>query len=418
MRRRSALSLVVAAVSLLAAACSDESPTLEGGQNFPGGRPTTLQATLPAGEFFQLLGRFSGYPASNFSPAFLLIAENYAGNLTSHALLRFTFPEALEYNQGGVSRRDTEYTLTAGRLTARIDSAASVAGGGPVTFRLWEVAQPYDPASATWELAVDSTGERTAWTTPGGTRGAQIAEYVWNPAAAGDTVTFAVDSATANRVRAEGFNGFLVTASAGARVRTDGFILRAGAHPKSAAPDTVIQVSSSGGRQQYVFTPEPPRSATALEVGGIRSARALFRLDLEQRVPGCAAGSVTCADVALEDVTLNEVALLLRPVPVPGGFEPRDTAAVNLRRVVEPELGARAPLGEFILGSRTTYRPGDTLVVVPITSLAATTFARDTVAGEFALLSEPEAGQFGVLWFDPAVRLRITYTLPPAPRAP
>lgn len=419
MPRRSVFTLAAAAVSLLATACTDRSPTLLGDDFFPGGRPTTVQVLLPADSFFRAHGDFAGFPASALSPTFLVIAEDFEGALDSHALLRFVRPERTpEYTQGGTTRTDSVRSLTAGRLVAPIDSAASAAGP-EATFRLWELTQPYHAPTVTWELAADTAGGRTPWVEPGGTRGALLAESAWNRAAAGDSVSFALDSATVNRITGADFPGLLVTVSSGARVQTRSFVLRTGAHPATANPDTVLAINIPGGPQRYVFTPDQPRSATALEVGGIRSARTLFNVDLSTTVPGCAPGGTACGRVPLRDVRLNEVALLFRAVPTPGGFQPLDTVPLILSQIDEPELGARAPLGGFLQGTLTRYTRGDSLVVVPFTGFAQDALLRDSVvAGDFALVSVPEASTFGVLWLDPNPRLRITYTLPAASRFP
>jgi hypothetical protein len=414
MRRRFVPLLAAAALPLLAG-CTDKSPTLQGGESFPNGRPVTLQTTLDGGPHFQVLGRFAGYPASRNSPAFLEIAGSYHG-LDSHALLRFTLPDTVAFSMDGNQRADSVAAFTGGRLVAPLDSLGST--GAPVTFTLWALDQAYDPATATWTLASDTGGVATPWRTPGGTPGGALAQYVWNPAAAGDSVLFALDSATVNRIAADGFPGLMVTSSAGTRVRTARFTLKVGAHPRGAPRDTVLQRSLTEGGQQYVFNPEPPRAATALEVGGIRSARTLFRLNLDATVPVCPQGGGACSELRLRDVTLNDVSLLLRPVPVPGGYEPLDSLPVSVRRVLEPELGARAPLGDAVLGSLVTYHPGDTLVALPLTLLARSFAASDTLTGDFALVSEPEANTFGVLWFEATPRVRITYTIPPAPRLP
>lgn len=419
MLRRSVISLAAAAVSLLATACTDRSPTLLGDDFFPGGRPTTVQVTLPADSFFRVYGDFAGYPSSALSPSFLVLAEDFEGTLDSHALLRFTRPELTpEYTQGGTTRTDSVRSLTAGRLVASIDSVASAAGP-EATFRLWELAQPYHAPTVTWELAVDTAGGRTPWTEPGGTRGALLAQAVWTRAAAGDSISFALDSAAVDRITADDFPGLLVTVSSGARVQTQSFVLRTGVHPATASPDTVLAVNLNASSQRYVFTPDQPRSATALEVGGIGSARTLFNVDVSTTVPACAPGGPACGRVPLSEVRLNEVALLFRTVPTTGGFQPLDSVPLVLSQIDEPGLGARAPLGDYLQSTITRYVRGDSLVVIRITAFAQDAVSRDTaVAGDFALVSVPEANTFGVLWLDPNPRLRITYTLPVAPRFP
>lgn len=414
--QRRFLTLAAAAVLLpLVAACDEESPLLTGGEFFPGGPPVTLQATFPASEFFDLLGTFAGYPASIASPSFLVVAEDFGGVLDSHALLKLRFPATVQHG-GGV---DTLYTLTGGRLLAPIDSSATtVTTRGNLVFQLWEVDQEWDASTATWELAVDTGGAAVPWQEPGGTRGELLATSSWNPTFAGDTLSFALDSLLVRRIAADDFRGLLVTVESGERAQLGRFTLRAGARPASA--DTVVQLNVTDGRQVYVFNPAQPRAAGALEVGGIASARTLFRLDLDRTVPGCAnpQANPSCPRVPLGEVVLNGVDLLLRPQPVPQGFQALDSTVLVVRRVSEVELGRAAPLGERVPGAVSFFAPGDSVVRVPLTNLARQGVVTDTLTGDFALVSEPEANSFGALWFESEPRLQITYTLPAPPRLP
>lgn len=403
----------------LLGACTDRSPTVSGGEFFPGGsRPVTLRAFLSGAARFMELGRFSNYPPAEGQPAYLIVANQYGGVLNAHALARVTgFPSSVEFTEGGTQKRDTAFTYRRAALVLQIDSAASAATA-PVTLRLWSLAQKWDPATVTWDTAIATDSTRTAWAEPGGTRADLLAEASWTPAQPGDSVLLPLDSLRINAIaRDTTFNGFLITAETpGARIELSSAALRVTIHPKSATADTVnVTQTLTSGPRAFIFTPEPPRSATAWEVGGIRSARTLFRMDLAARVPGCAIG---CDSVPLRNVSLNEVALVLRPVPVPEGFETLDSVPIRIRRVQEPELGRFAPLLEPINdptagGAVAWYRPGDTTVVVPITQFATGALRADSVSGNFALLSEPPGGRFGVVWFEPMPRLRITYTVLP-----
>jgi hypothetical protein len=403
-----------------AAACTDRSPTISGDEFFPGGqRPVTLQATLPAAGLFASRGSFAGYAPAPGYPTEVLVANRYGGQLDAHGLVRMTgFPQRVEYTQGNAVRSDTLFTYGAGRLVVAIDSAASRVQ--PTTIRIYQLAQRFDAGSATWTTAVDTGSQHVAWTTPGGTPGPVLGTATWTPSAAGDSLVIAIDSLAVAAMAADSaYPGLLVTADEpGSLVSVASFTLRTRVHPKSASPDTAIAQNVTASSRTYVFNPEPPRATGgALEVGGIRSARALFDLNLNVALPACAVPS-TCGTMGLRDVSINSVELLLKPLAQPTAFAPTGPVPLSLRTVIEPELGFRAPLGPIVDGGGAAFTPGDTLVAIPITTQVQIQVGRDSLSGSFALLSEPQGNTFASVWFDPAPRLRITYTLPPAQRLP
>ncbi len=410
-RRSARLRALLVSLLPLAAACADEPPTLTGDEYFPGGsRPTTLEALIPADAFLETLGRFSGY-ASPGSGA-LILANAFEGVLQANALVKLeAFPPTVGYVQGGVSRNDTIRAFGPGQLIVRVDSVAS-AFTGPTIVRVFALGEDFDPATATYQLAVDTAGERRAFRVPGGTPGELLGEGTYTPALPGDSAVVGIDSALVNRLAANEFPGLLVTvATPGARLRVGGLQLRTTAHPRQANPDTAIAQTIDVASQIFVFTPEPPDPVTAFAAGGIRGARTLFTLRLDQSVPGCAPPAA-CAAVPLGDVTINEVSLLLRPVARPPGFSERDTIGITLRAITEPALGRRAPLGEIVTDSLARYAPGDTLVSVPLSGISRFLVDRDSTRLDVALLSEPAGATFGAAWFEPTPRLRIIYTLP------
>ncbi|HEX5726745.1 MAG TPA: hypothetical protein VFX98_14815 [Longimicrobiaceae bacterium] len=436
-RRRSSLCtlLLATAAAAFAAGCTDESPTLGGEIFFPGGqRPVTLEAVFDAADFFELLGSFTNYARPQDLGGFYFLAANdFDGVLDASSLLRFDPPPRnVTYVQGNTTRDDTIYTFASSRLVVRVDSLAT-ASAGPVTLELYRLAQNFDAATVTWELAVDSAGEHTPWTQPGGTRGVKLGEGVYNPATPGDSVVIALDSletASVVDTSAANFGVVLVAREAGSRVQFPGtgVVLRAGVHPVSASPDTVVvtDIGLAEARSSFVFTPEPPQPAGLVQAGGIRAARTLFRLDLDQRVPACEdPQSPACPLVPLSQVSLNRVSLLLRPVDVPGGFAPLDSLPLSVRTIAEPGLGRQAPLGEIVVDPPNSLSPpfafqvpGDTLVEVPLTALAGRVARGDTLPTTFALLSEPSAITFGLGLFEATPRLRIVYTLPVRPPLP
>jgi hypothetical protein len=432
MQRRFLLSGLLAALALSAAACSDDFPTLSGDDQLPPGAvPVTREVILPASQFFRALGNFAGYSrASDLSS--LVVANRYGGELDAHGLARFAgFPLAVTYRRDGAEQRDTNFTYLASRLVLRVDTAASTPE--PVTVQVWQAAQRWERTSATWTTAIDTGAVDSLWREPGGTRGALLAEATFNnDAAAGDTIALTLTGAAVRALSDTLSNGVIVTTSTpGARLDVFEMVLRAAIRPDSASPDTtIIQTVGTSQDRTTIYTPEQPLGGAGfLSVGGVRSARALFELSPDQPVPGCAAGE-TCEDLELRDVLLNQVELLLRPGPVPGGFGPIGAIPLSLRTVEEPELGAGAPLGPQVLDQDPErqftrvygYTPGDSVVALPISTLAATLAVTDSLTRTFALVSELDLTAvpptFGVAFFQAEPRLRIVYTLPSRRRLP
>ena len=436
-------TFLLAALVLGLAACDDESPTLSGTDIFGGNSPTR-EVIVPAGGAFRPLGVFTGYSGPS-GVVYSVVANRFAGELSANALYRSAgaFPRSVTFTQDNVNRTDTLPRFVSGELVVRVDSALSTAG--PVTLQIFRLAQDWDANTATWELASDTGGVRTPWQTPGGTRGALLAQADYVLATAGDSVVIPLDSADVAALRDSAGFGFTIgAAQTGARVQIRGApTLRTGVRPSNAVRDTVVQTAIQLETQPstFVFTPEPPQPAGLLAAGGIRSARSLFRFELPDSVTGCNAAGGSCTRVALRDVQLNRVSLLLRRAPISAAFAPLDSAIVSLYTITEPELGRRAPLGVPALDqnplvrfpnasgflspqSAAAFAPGDTLVELNLTAFATSAARGDTVPTDFALLGGPLVGipslrpngqiydTFGLAAFLPEPRLRIVYTLP------
>jgi len=443
MPRRSGLrrTFLLAALMFGAAGCDDESPTLSGEEFFPGGsRPVTREVILPAGPLVRPLGVFTGYTGPDDSEV-LLLANRFAGELSARALLRTAtiFPAEIRYTQDNTNRADPIYRAVGGTLAFAVDSA-TVAGGGEL--QLFRLAQAWDRGSVSWINAVDTGGVRTPWREQGGTRGELLSVGTYLPRLAGDSVFFELDSADMQVLRDSAGNGVVIAAAeTGARIQLSrNFQLRARLRPANPVRDTVIEtrIDFPAPNQTFIFSPEPPRPAGALVAGGLRSTRTLLEFNLPDSVEGCAAAQRPCPRVALRNVRLNRVSILLRRLPVPAAFAPRDSALLTLRTVTEPELGRRAPLGGLVLdanplvfavGSRgispqqaAVFAPADSVVELSLTNYAIARVMEDstTIPNLLALLGGPIDAlpgtrlydTFGVTAFDAEPRLRIVYTLP------
>jgi hypothetical protein len=408
--------------TLAVVGCADQVPTLAEDREFPTGAvPATREVLLPASEFFELLGAFSGFH-SIAGAAFQVVANDFEG-LDAHGLNRFpSFPREVAYRRDGTDRRDSLFRYEDSRIVMRVDTTAST--GGPVTLRVYAAAEAWHPPTATWTSAVDTGGVATPWTEPGGTRGALLGEGTYPGPGGADTVVVPITAASVALLADSASHGVVITlAETGQRVELSDVVVRALVRPDSAAPDTVITVTvGSSGFRTTVYTPEQPEPPPGIvAVGGVRGARTLVRIDPRQTVPGCAEGE-TCARVPLSQVRINQVTVVFRPAPVPSGFDPLGRVPISVRMVQEPELGRFAPLGPPVADREVPFSVRDTLLEIPITGLAASMAIQDTFPVTFALVSESPVTQgpptFGVAFLEGDPVLRIVYTLPTRRRLP
>jgi hypothetical protein len=414
---------------LPAAACKDQTPTLSGDPFFPGGsRPVTLEAILPASQFLTAVGSFSGYEsARTFNGT--VVANQYGGALSAHPLQRYVIPREVNYSLNGVTTSDSLYTITSARLVVVVDSLGS--NVTPTTLQLFPIAQAYDWLSATWTLAVDSGAVETPWTEPGGTKGPLLSSATWTPHTAGDTVLLPIDTARIRTLRPDSVPVLLATAQAGTRLQFASTLLRLTVKPSNAGKDTTLTVDVTPTRSTFVFTPQPPAAGGTFQAGGILADRTLFEVNLDQQLPGCAPAEQPCPTVSFRDVRLNRVSLLLKPLPVPLGFDPLRSVPLELWLVQEPELGRRAPLlpsrisgGSALDSLQVFHAPAATEVELPFTLQATLQTQSDSLRVAFALLGEVTGGTttslrtFGLGRYESTPRLRIVYTLPTRPSLP
>lgn len=411
------------------AACENQVPTATGVDLFPGGvAPTSIVLELPAANFLAQDTVFQGFSNPRLTP-YLLVANDFDGALDAHTLVRFTnFPDSVTYLVTGAARTEAISSFGPGRVITRVDTLAS-APRTTTRFHLWALEQAWDSSTVTWEYAMDRPGNRVAWRTPGGTRGALLGEAVWTP---GDTIrrdslVWEVDSLAVRRMTEEGFPGLLITSTdPNTRFQLSQVSLSARVRPAGRTDTLVVAAIVNDGPQTFIFNPQVPTSTSVLRLGGLTGDRSVIRLDLDQTVPSCPPSQGTgCPSVRLRDVTLNNVQLVLDPVQVPSGFRPLAQTRVVLRRVAEPELGRFAPLAEVVAADTVSIGsfglPNGTPLRLDLTSAVASRLASDSTSLTLALLSEsvsPGVVDFGMLWFDRRPRLRLVYTMPLRPELP
>lgn len=412
----------VVALTLLAA-CDNELPTVTGDAGFPADQiPVTLEVTLPAEDFLESYTNYSGFESVK-SSRFLLVANQFEGVLSSHGIATYTdYPDSLVYSSGGTIRRDTAFTYGQARLFAVVAPGAFPAGD--IRLEVVPILQPYDTATVSWTNAVARPGNVVPWGTPGGVFGPPIASTTYGPTdtAPGDSVFFGVDSLSMTRLSTGEYAGIAVrTTTPGARLELDILIFDATFHP-AGRPDTTLTQRIQFGSQGYLFTPDQPASSGLIRVGGVAGDRPYLRLNLAQRVPTCQPprSGPGCTTVPLSDVSLAAVNLVLDPAPIAPGFRPLGGSVLTVRRLPEPELGARAPLGAILTPQPVpaSVFASSTPVLLDITRAALQASVSETGILNIALLSNLGPDRFGAAWFTPTPRLRLLYTLRTPPSIP
>lgn len=378
------------AVLLGAAACQEQLPTATQDDLVPPG--LTVELLLPFDEFGRGARVFGGYGrASELGGGF--VARDYGGEgpnpgLSAATLARFgRYPGyASVTDTTGTTRPDSALSFPSGRVVVRFNADGSVAPG-PVEVRAHATSERWDQMSAGWGLAVDTLGDATPWSVPGGGAGEELGSLLWSPAAS-DSVEFAVDSAQIaawadSTDLARGVR--LTTEAAGVRLQVRSVRLWLNAL-SSINPDTVLQLLAVTEGTTFIYNPLPGPPAAGLRVGGAPAWRSVLDLDMPGVLDGipdlCAV--VTCP-VSINEEHVSYAGLVLTSRESERAFAPSDTLPLDLRMVLAPEVLPKSPLGPTTrtnpLGTRLAPEwfsaPAGESVEVPVTSLI-----RDILRGE------------------------------------
>lgn len=413
------------ALALSTTACITENPTDVGDALLAGDNVLTFELLLPASEFLENDTSFSGYEHPR-EANYRVVANKFETVLDANALYRFSnAPSVLQVRTTGTTvASDSSPRYFSGRVVVKFDTTASSAR--PVRFRLYHTAQEWDP-SATWTNRVDTTNTRLPWTTPGGTRGAQIDSAVtWS---AGDSIVFTVDSTSLaqwNDSTNRGRGALLVSETPGSRVRVVTTTLRAAAR-SSIRSDTVINVDLPAVASTFLLDPTLATPHSGIRVGGLPAWRSFLRLrsDLRTRRFACTGGPAGCS-VSLDSAHINIAELMLAPSPSPLGFMPEDTVIVDARSIVTSNAVPleRSPVQKVfarsgLIAPNVFRAPASTDVV----RLNITTFimhqledaitSGNRIPPVLALMQIPEGSTQGFMSFasTPTLRLVVTTSL-------
>jgi len=268
----------------------------------------TVEVGIPFLEFAKDLEAWGGY-GRPYELANPILASKFEGNLDSRLLNSWhPYPTfALVRDSVGTFVTDSTLTFLNGRIIARFDTLTSIMGDS-VTLALSVLPRDWDFGSATWNVAVDSVGDRQEWAEPGAGPGTPVATAVWAPAES-DSVIFEIDSASV------AFWADSAEAEKGVRV----------------------DVVTEGTRLDLVSL--------------VPAWRTLFTMDLPDVLTGppelCE--QVQCP-LTLTPESVVSASLVLTTRAPPPGFQPRDSLYMDVRTVLEPSRLPKSPLGSSLVG--------------------------------------------------------------------
>ena len=400
-------------------------------------RPQTLEVVLPFADFVQDVEVLGGFGSTADLDRGIVARDS--GGLNAKTLLRFgAYPDSITVaDESGVTVTDSDLTFLGGRVLVFFDTLQGTADQ-PVDLELFATRQPWHGLTVTWEVAVDTAGDRTSWVQPGGGAAISVGTETFyrgpGPPGEADTEAFVnfvsveIDSATvaAWADTSDASRGVLVTASSpGTRLTLVGASLRLDVMP-SVNPDTTVEVSGGLADLSYIYDPVPQSPAGWLRVGGAPSWRSIIRLRVPRMIEGSPeiCGGVGCQfDVTTADLNLAELILTSRVTEAP--FEPSDTTLMDVRAVLNPERIPKSPLGDPLAVTGTTLPPqifaeqAGSRVALSLTELVRDVFESGVVGdlplSTIALLGAFEPGPLGFASFDgpggasaPALRLVLT----------
>ncbi len=325
------LSLVgttfVATILVALGACTEE-PLSTGIEAAPGTTVPTVEVIVPVTELPSWRDTTLTGFATASNASFLLVSNTPP--VVSRVLGRFDVPDTIRTFVDTLPVATFEEV----ELLVRMDTTRSLYQSLPVTIRLLDLGERFDPGSATWRQASDGA----AWSAPGGDFGAEIASGVLE--AVSDTLLLQLSVAEDSLMRAwqaeDGGNGFaLVVDGPETTLRVTGMALRY--DPTLVGRQLPVPQSQLLELRTFIYDPPHAPPGTELRLGGLPASR--FYIDFS--TPEMAGGH------SLAQGTINHAEIILHPLPAP---EPHAAErAIEARRIsllADPFVaGEKTPIG-------------------------------------------------------------------------
>lgn len=413
---------LLAALGLFAAACGNDAPLSVGDELLPSQPVTTWEVVLQGDDYIALDSAFAIYDKPS-DASYQVIAEDFESTLDARVLTRFTILRTITVRDTAVANGTVLDTLPryfAGRLVVRFDTLRTDITG-EADFAVYQSAEDWDQATATWTERVDSGDIELEWQEPGGTLGDLVASGTWSRAE-GDSLVLEIDSTTVQALRdsiAEDRGLIIVAETEGTRARIRDIAMRLEAR-SSRQRDTVVAVSAVAQGRTFIYTPMLDPRSDDPRVGGAPTWRTLIRLE-----PQLGDIQVPCpppldCTMPLRDANVTSALLELRLAEPPPGFVLEDSLLINVSPVLElPGVPfARSPLASPGPNANRRILPSDfddvdaaPPVLLPITVAIRTLLDDSTANVGVAITPFVNLSTFGIAPFRPQPRLRLVLTI-------
>lgn len=408
--RRVALPLLAALGVLWLGGCEEDDPTGISPDLIPV-TPVTISVEIPWERVGTEARLFDGFGGPS-EAAELVLANGFDGRLDARVLARIrAFENVVQVPDSTGQTGPTSLTIVGGRVVTRLDTTDAAAGG--VSLQGSRVVTEWDPATATWSLAVDSLDDQRPWQEAGAGASVPFGAVDWD-VQDGDSVSIDIDSATVAALvdtldPARGV--MLELLGEGERIEALGVALVVRGRPLSN-PDTLVEAVVGAEATTFIYDPVPTPAEDALLVGGVPSWRTVLGLEIPAVLEGppelCAVAS---CPFTLDPDQLNVASLVLTTREADPGLAPSDTIAFDVRPVLAPDRLPKSPLGPpLLVGQPVEVDPasfagdGGTELEFPITSFVRDQLRDSTSSGgdpatTVSVLSVRERRSFDLAWF-------------------
>lgn len=405
MNGRGLAALATAVVLVMLGACAED-PLSLGSEEVPGAGVETRDVTVSVAELTTWRDTtLTGFARPSTAP-FVYVSS--ATDVSSRGLVRFDVPDTIRTfvdTLPAAKFEEVEFAL-------RFDTIRSEFTEFPVTVKLVELGERFDPHGATWQEAAPGV----PWGAPGGSLGVEIASAVLE--AVSDTLLMTPAVAEDSLMKAwretDGGNGFaIVLDGPETKLRLTQMVLRY--DPTLVGRTLAVPQSQRWDERAFILDPPQPPTGTALRVGGLPASRIYFEF-----VPPGILG-----EAGLEGSTVSQAEIILHPLAAPELYAAeRRIEARKVSLLGDPfEIGEKTPIGSGDLLTTTLdpdrLREGEP-VRLDITLLMARAVLDSLTRIRIGFRADPDAQALGYWEFGSAEsppefqpQLRIVFSSAP-----
>ncbi|MYC87986.1 MAG: hypothetical protein F4X22_07080 [Gemmatimonadales bacterium] len=405
MNGRRLATLVTMVLPVLLGACAED-PLSLGSEEAPGVGVETRDVTISVSELSTWRDTtLTGFARPSTAP---FVYVSAGADVSGRGLARFNVPDTIRTFADTLPVAKFEEV----RFVLRFDTIRSEFTDFPITVKLVQLGERFEPHGATWQEAVAGV----PWMEPGGSLGVEIASAVLE--AVSDTLAMtpavAEDSLMKAWQREDGGNGFAIVLDGPAtKLRVTQMVLRY--DPTLVGRSLPVPQSQFWEDHAFILDPAPPPTGTELRVGGLPASRIYFEF-----VPPGLLG-----EAGLEGATVSQAEIILHPLTAPDLYAAERTIEVRKVSLLgDPfEVGEKTPIGSGDLTTTTLdpdrLREGEP-VRLDITFLMARAVRDSLKRIRIGFRADPDAQALGYWEFGSAEsppelqpRIRIVFSSAP-----